>query len=212
MCSWKKLKTWYGIFNFALKNRILQHHHLRSVKKYFSLFYLFPSEYVITYTQYFFDVVRNQTSNKKHLLQLIKRRSRCHQKNMSHECDLIFVLWKIFFMDFSKPIGVSLWIVYKLPENNCCLPLLTKFIQTILKYSNWKITCHSVLKLSLVTKLLTILSLVKYIIPSTVALTVSMIDYGGMHFLYFLAKQLRNYLIYWTVWFALDLFRESRRC
>lgn len=113
---------------------------------------------------------------------------------MSHECDLNFVLWKIFFMDFSKPIGVSLWIVYKLPENNCCLRLLTKFIQTILKYSNWKITCHSVLKLSLVTKLLTNLSLLKYIIPSTVALTVSMNDYGGMHFPLFSSQTITQFI------------------
>ena len=100
----------------------------------------------------------------------------------------------IFHGLFSKPIGVSLWIVYKLPENNCCLRLLTKFIQTILKYSNWKITCYSVLKLSLVTKLLTNLSLLKYIIPSTVALTVSMNDYGGMHFPLFSSQTITQFI------------------
>ena len=45
------------------KNRILKHQHLRQVKKYASFFLFYHWEY----EQYFFYIVRNQTSNKKYL-------------------------------------------------------------------------------------------------------------------------------------------------
>ena len=41
-------------------------------------------DYVIMY-RYFFDVVKNQTSYKKYLLDLIKKRSKVHVKNKCHD-------------------------------------------------------------------------------------------------------------------------------
>ena len=41
-------------------------------------------DYGIRY-KYFFDVVRNQISYKKYLLDLIKRRSKVHVKNKCHD-------------------------------------------------------------------------------------------------------------------------------
>ena len=43
--------------------------------------------------QYFFDLVSNRTSNKKYLLQLIKRRSKDHRNNNSREHALNFDQW-----------------------------------------------------------------------------------------------------------------------
>ena len=45
---------------------------------------------VCIYVQCFFDVVRNHSSNKKYLLELIKRRSRVHENIMLPERALIF--------------------------------------------------------------------------------------------------------------------------
>ena len=50
----------------------------------------FVSIGVCIYVQYFLDVLRNQTLNKKYLPELLKRRSRVHEKNMSHERALNF--------------------------------------------------------------------------------------------------------------------------
>ena len=48
------------------------------------LFYQFHLEYIFNYSIFFY-VVSNQTSNKKYLLELIKRRSEDHEKNMLRE-------------------------------------------------------------------------------------------------------------------------------
>ena len=57
-------------------------------------FFFFISSFVFVgvciYVQHFFDTVRNQTSNRKYLPELIKRRSKVHQKNMSREPPLSF--------------------------------------------------------------------------------------------------------------------------
>ena len=50
--------------------------------EFISLFVFFG---VCIYVWYFFDAVRNRTSNRKYLLGLIKRRSKVYQKNMSCE-------------------------------------------------------------------------------------------------------------------------------
>ena len=54
-----------------------------------NLFFVFISSLVFfgvcIYVQYLLDAVRNQTSNKKHRPELIKKRSKVHGKNMSHE-------------------------------------------------------------------------------------------------------------------------------
>ena len=48
------------------------------------LFYQFHLERIFNYSIFFY-VVSNQTSNKKYLLELIKRRSEDHEKNMLRE-------------------------------------------------------------------------------------------------------------------------------
>ena len=48
----------------------------------------FASVWVCIYVQYFFDVVRNKTTNKKYLLELIKRRSKVNEKGTSDERNL----------------------------------------------------------------------------------------------------------------------------
>ena len=55
--------------------------------------------------QYFFDVMRNQTSNKKHLLELIKRKSEVHEKIMKCKPALNFDQLKTLSENF-KPMRV----------------------------------------------------------------------------------------------------------
>ena len=53
------------------------------------LFYQFHLECIFNYSIFFY-VVSNQTSNKKYLLELIKRRSEDHEKNMLCDCNSKF--------------------------------------------------------------------------------------------------------------------------
>ena len=73
-----------GSFNFTLKNRFFQHQYQKQEK-------------IFVLRQYFFGVMRNklhwttasETSNTKYL-ELIKRRSKVQEKNMSCERALNF--------------------------------------------------------------------------------------------------------------------------
>ena len=56
----------------------------------------FVSLGVSIYVQYFLDAVRNQYSNSKYLLELIKRKSKVHQKNKSLEGTLNYDHLKTF--------------------------------------------------------------------------------------------------------------------
>ena len=137
--------------------------------------------------QYFFGVMRNklhwttasETSNTKYL-ELIKRRSKVQEKNMSCECALNFDQWKTFSENY-KPMRVWLWLVYKFTENYCRSWLFSEFIQTQKRYPtsldkrllclswhktypNLKTTCHIKLKFFLRNKLLENLLLAKYLI------------------------------------------------
>ena len=85
--------------------------------------------------QNFFDLVRNQTTNKNYLLELTKGRSKVREKNMSRELALTLDLWKIFSEKY-KPMRVWLWFVYKITENNYYLRLVVEFIQTQKRYQN----------------------------------------------------------------------------
>ena len=69
----------------------------------------------------------------KCLLELIKKRSKVQEENMSCERALNFDQWKIFSENY-KAIRVWLWLVYKFTENNCRLRLFSKFIQTQKRY------------------------------------------------------------------------------
>ena len=73
------------------------------------------------------------TPNNEDLLELIKRRSKVQEKNMSCERGLNFDQWKTF-SENSKPMRVWLWLVYKFTENYCRLRLFSEFIQTQKRY------------------------------------------------------------------------------
>ena len=52
---------------------------------------------------------------------------------MSRELILNFIQWKIFYLKY-KPIRVSLWLAYKITENNWGSRLFAELIQTWKKY------------------------------------------------------------------------------
>ena len=65
----------------------------------------------------------------KQKIELIKRRSKVHQKNRSGEHCLNLDERKALSENF-KPKRVWWWFVYKIIENNCCWRLFAEFIQT----------------------------------------------------------------------------------
>ena len=69
----------------------------------------------------------------EYLLELIKRRSKVQEKNMSCKCGLNFDQWKTLSENF-KPMRVWLWLFYKFTKNYCCLQLFSNFIQTQKRY------------------------------------------------------------------------------
>ena len=112
----------------------------------------------------------------KYLLELLKRRSKVQEKNMSCERGLNFDQWKTFSVN-SKPMRVRLWLVYKFTENNCRLRLFSEFIQEEVSYLSWQNTypnfktiCRIKLKFFLWTKLLENVLLAKYLISVAVSL------------------------------------------
>ena len=114
-------------FNFTLKNGFFQHQYQKQEK-------------MFVLRQYFFGVMRNklhwttasETSNTKYL-ELIKRRSKVQEKNMSCERALNFDQWKTFSENY-KPMRVWFWLVYKFTENYCRSWLFSEFIQTQKRY------------------------------------------------------------------------------
>ena len=116
-------------FNFTLKKRVFAT----------SIVYQ-KQEKMFVLRQYFFGVMRNklhwttasETSNTKYL-ELIKRRSKVQEKNMSCERALNFDQWKTFSENY-KPMIVWLWLVYKFTENCQIYRLFSEFIQTKKRY------------------------------------------------------------------------------
>ena len=114
-------------FNFTLKNGFFQHQYQKQEK-------------MFVLRQYFFGVMRNklhwttasETSNTKYL-ELIKRRSKVQEKNMSCERALNFDQWKTFSKNY-KPMRVWLWLVYKFTKNCQIYWLFSEFIQTKKRY------------------------------------------------------------------------------
>ena len=114
-------------FNFTLKNGFFQHQYQKQEK-------------MFVLRQYFFGVMRNklhwttasETSNTKYL-ELIKRRSKVQEKNMSCERALNFDQWKTFSENY-KPMRVWLWLVYKFTENCQIYRLFPELIQTKKRY------------------------------------------------------------------------------
>ena len=131
--------------------------------------YLFVSVMAILSSLYLYTVF---ILMYKYLLELIKRRSKVQEKNMSYERTLNFDQWKIF-SENHEPMQVWLWLAYKFTENN-----FSEFIQTQkkLSYLSWqnkypssKTTCHIKPKCFLWNKLPKDLLLANYIISVDVA-------------------------------------------
>ena len=153
-------------FNFTLKNGFLQHQYQKQEK-------------MFVLRQYFFGVMRNklhwttasETSNTKYL-ELIKRRSKVQEKNMSYELALNFDQWKTFSENY-KPIRVWLWLVYKIYRELLSLATFLRVHSNSKEvsylcwqntYRNLKTTCHIKLKYFLWTKLLENSLFAKYLI------------------------------------------------
>ena len=110
-------------------------------------------------------------SNTKYALELIKRRSKVQETNMSCEHALNFNQWKTFSKNY-KPMRAWLRLVDKFTENYYPSRLLSEFIQAQKRYPTspdeiriltWKL-------FFLGTKLLENLLLAKYIISVTAPL------------------------------------------
>ena len=112
-----------------------------------------------------------KTPNNKYLPELIKRRSKVQEKNISCERGLIFDQWKKFSKNY-KPMGVWLWLGYKFTKNYCRFRLFrvhlnleeVSYLPWRNTYPNLKTTCHINLKFFLWTKLLENLLLGKYLV------------------------------------------------
>ena len=110
MCSWNwgKFDTVDKKVLNLHKKWILQHHFSCC----FLLHDLFPFEYLFINIS-LMQLDENETSNRKYLLEFIKRRSKAYQKNMPCESTLKFGQWKRFSKTY-KPMRVWLRLVYKI--------------------------------------------------------------------------------------------------
>ena len=70
---------------------------------------------------------------KTKYLESIKRRSKVQKSNMSCERALNSDQWKPF-SEYSKPIRLWLWLIYKYTDNYCCSRLFSEFIETQRRY------------------------------------------------------------------------------
>ena len=75
-----------GLFNISLWDKWIYIY----IYIYIYIFVFNSSFEVCNYAQWFFDVARNETSNIKYILELIKRRPKVHEKNISREWALNF--------------------------------------------------------------------------------------------------------------------------
>ena len=108
-------------------------------------------------------------------LDLIRKKSKVQETNMSYKHALNFDQWKIFSENY-KPMKVWLWLVYKIIENYCRSWLSSEFIQTQKSHlisidKMHLLTCHIKLKFFLWTKLLENLLLAKYLASIAASLT-----------------------------------------
>ena len=110
----------------------------------------------------------------KYLLELLKRRSKVQEKNMSCERGLNFDQWKTF-SENSRPMRVWLWLVYKFKSLATFLRVHSNseeasYLSWQNTYPNLKTTCCIKLKFFFWTKLLESLLLAKYLISVAVPL------------------------------------------
>ena len=167
----KKQKLLIRNFNFILKSKWKCLFLFYERKKWKCLFLFhdwFPLEFVLRYN---ISVTWWEINSKQqNLFELIKRRSKVQEKNMSCERDLNFDQWKTFSENY-KPMRVWLWVVHRFAENYCHLRLFSEFIQTQKSYptshdktySNLKTICHVKLTFFLWSKLLENVLLEKYL-------------------------------------------------
>ena len=98
-CFWKCVdnKLFIKRINFALKNPDFFNINIRNKWKCLLLFHdWFPVKFLFIHIQYFFDTVFLTMPNIKYLLELIKRRSKIQETNMSCERALNFDKSKTF--------------------------------------------------------------------------------------------------------------------
>ena len=91
----KTKNCWSGIFNPGLKKKtdsstLTSETSEKIISLHLSLVFFLG---VCIYVGYFFDVVRNQTSNKKYPLELMKSRLKVYEKFMSRKRALNFDQW-----------------------------------------------------------------------------------------------------------------------
>ena len=75
----------------------------------------------------------SEKTNRKYLLELMKWRSKVHQKNMSREKASDLDQWTLFSENY-KPISVWLWFASKITETNCLSRTFAEFIQNQKRY------------------------------------------------------------------------------
>ena len=125
MCSWncEKIKIAHKEFSTfyikeTSKNVCFLFHERKKSKSLFLFHDWFPLGLVFRYSTSVMWWEIN--SNNKYLFELIKRRSKIQENNMSCEN--------------YKPMRVWLWLVYKFTENHCRFRLFSEFIQTQKRY------------------------------------------------------------------------------
>ena len=118
--NWEKLKSFHKKFSLYIKKRDFSTSISETSKNvcfYFMIGFLCS---LYSYTIFL--------SWGNYPLELIKRRSKVQEKNMSRERALNFHQWKIFFENY-KPVRAWLWLFNKFTYNDCCLQLFSKFIK-----------------------------------------------------------------------------------
>ena len=123
-CSWNQWLWWNWE---TLKINIRNKWKLISFCFYFMVDFLWS---LYLHTIFLWCGKKQIPNNKKiFILELMKRRSRVQEKNMSCECALNFDQWKTF-SENCKPMRVWVWLVYIFTEDYCRLQLFSEFIQT----------------------------------------------------------------------------------
>ena len=130
MSSWNWEHLFIMSFDFTLKTRFFQHQYQKQVHDWYFMIGFPWSLYSHTI---FLWCGEKWTSNTKYL-ELIKRRSKVQEKNISCERALNFDQWETFSKNY-KPMRVWLRLVYKFFENYCRLRLFSEFIQIQKRYS-----------------------------------------------------------------------------
>ena len=120
MCSWSREKL-----KIIDKEFLALHHKKDSSISLFEtvqnvyLFVLILELGVCINMQYFFDVVKNQTSDKKYLNKVTHKKIKSSWKY--HATWESFKMINIFQKLQASTIRVWLWLVYKMTKNNCLL-------------------------------------------------------------------------------------------